>query len=206
MTYLYYNIVDFGSGYYSEVEREYADPCDWTALGVKALVLCFYGDPNNDANSTVQMYVGLEDSNGSYAEIRYGEGNGEDMNDIKVAEWQEWNVDLQDFNDGGVTLTHIKKVYIGFGDRDEPWVVGGIGVVHFDDIILYPTRCVPEYGPAGDVSGDCVVDLVDLGIMAEEWLKSGDLVADVYQDDKVDLRDYCILVGNWLEMKLWPAQ
>jgi len=206
MTYLYYNIVDFGSGYYSEVEREYADPCDWTALGVKALVLCFYGDPNNDANSTVRMYVGLEDSNGSYAEVRYGVGNGEDMNDIKVAEWQQWKIDLQDFNDSGVTLTDINKVYIGFGDRDEPWVPGGVGVVHFDDIILYPIRCVPEYGPAGDVSGDCVVDFTDLEIMAAEWLKSGDLVADVYQDGKVDLRDYCILVDEWLEMKLWPAQ
>jgi len=141
----------------------------------------------------------LRDSSNDITVLAY---NG-DANDVKIAEWQQWDIDLNDFD---VNLASVKSVYICFGDRDEPWVIGGIGVVHFDDIILYPIRCVPEYGPAGDVSGDCVVDFTDLEIMAAEWLESGDLVADVYQDGKVDLRDYCILVGNWLEMKLWPAQ
>ncbi|GAH67106.1 unnamed protein product, partial [marine sediment metagenome] len=141
MIYAYYNNINFGSGYYSEIEREYADPRDWTALGVKALTLCFYGNPNNDVGDTEQMYVGLEDSSGpnSYTEVRYGDGKDEDMNDIKLTEWQEWDIDLQDFNDGGVDLTNIKKVYIGFGDKGN-WMPAGSRVVYFDDIILYPTR------------------------------------------------------------------
>jgi len=204
MMYTYWNNINFGAGYYSEIEREYADPCDWTALGVKALALCFYGNPNNDAGDTEQMYVGLED-NGNYVEVRYGDGKDEDMNDIKLTEWQEWDINLQDFNDGGVNLTNIKKVYIGFGDRGN-WTPAGSGVVYFDDIILYPTRCVPKYGPVGDVSGDCVVDIADLEIMAGEWLDSDEIVADLYVDNKVNFKDYAVLVDSWLEMKLWPAE
>ena len=208
MEYRYDNTYDWGAGfYYSEAEREYADPCDWTASGVKALTLWFYGDPNNDADDTEQMYVGLEDSSGpdSYTEVRYGD-NGEDMNDVKIAEWQEWNIDLQDFNDAGVDLTDVNKVYIGFGDRDNLWFSGGEGIVYFDDIILYPPRCVPKYGPVGDISGDCIVDIADLEIMVDEWLDSGNAAADVYVDNKVDFKDYAVLVGSWLEMKLWPPQ
>jgi len=205
MIYTYYNNTNFGAGYYSEIEREYADPCDWTALGVKALTLCFYGDPNNATNDTEQMYVGLEDNNSNYVEVRYGDGKDEDMNDIKLTEWQEWDIDLQDFNDGGVDLTNIKKVYIGFGDRGN-LMPGGSGVVYFDDIILYPTRCVPKYGPVGDVSGDCVVDIADLEIMADEWLDGGNVVADLYVDNKVNFKDYAVLMDEWLEMKLWPAE
>jgi hypothetical protein len=103
--YTYDNTTDWGAGYYSEIECEYTDPCDWTASGVKALSLYFYGDPNNDANDTEQMYLGLEDSNGDYAEVRYGDGEGEDMNDVRIAEWQQWNINLQDFNEAGVDLT-----------------------------------------------------------------------------------------------------
>jgi hypothetical protein len=203
MAYMYKNPY---SPYYAEISNHFAlEPCDWTAYGVKSLTLCFYGDPRNDANDTEQMYVGLEDSNSDYAEVRYGDGDGEDMNDIRIEEWQQWNIALQDFNDGGVDLTDVNRLYIGFGYRDNP-VAGGSGVVYFDDIILYPTRCIPERGPVGDVSGDCVVDFADLDIMADEWLDSGNLVADVYEDNKIDFKDYALLMNHWLEMKLWPPQ
>jgi hypothetical protein len=202
MTYIYYNS---DIPYYSETKREYGDPCDWTALGVKALTLCFYGDPLNAATATEQMYVALEDSNGSYAEAKYG-GNGEDMNDIKIEQWQQWNIALQDFNDGGVDLSSIKKVYIGFGNKADPFMPGGEGVVYFDDIILYPIRCVPDYGPAGDVSGDCVVDFMDVELMAGEWLDGGDAVSNLHVDGRVDFKDFAVLADDWLEFKLWPAQ
>ncbi|MHC4575607.1 MAG: hypothetical protein ACYS76_16055, partial [Planctomycetota bacterium] len=128
---------------YSEIERTYDDPCDWTALDVKALAIYFYGDPNNDANLTEQMYVGLKDSDGNYAEMRYGD-NGEDMNDIKKQQWQEWNIRLQDFRDvNSINLAGIKTVYIGFGDKSNP-VPGGSGMVYFDAIRLYLPRCVPS--------------------------------------------------------------
>ncbi|MHC4645874.1 MAG: LamG domain-containing protein, partial [Planctomycetota bacterium] len=90
---------------------------DWTVLGVKALALFFCGDPTNDA--TEQMYLVLEDSSANIHVAKYGD-MGEDMNDIKTAEWQQWNIPLSDFNDNGVTITDVNKVRIGFGDRDNP--------------------------------------------------------------------------------------
>ncbi|HUW20239.1 MAG TPA: sialidase family protein, partial [Sedimentisphaerales bacterium] len=95
--------------YYSETERAFAQTQDWTEAGVKLLTLYFYGDPNNDANATEQMYVGLEDSGGEYAEVRYGD-YGQDMNDIKTAQWQRWDIILHDFNEGGVALEDVNRV------------------------------------------------------------------------------------------------
>jgi hypothetical protein len=190
-------------GSYSETERTFADPCDWDSLVYKVLALYFYGDPDNDANATEQMYLGLEDSNGpgSYAELRYGD-NSQDMNDIKVAEWQEWNLALSDFADGGVGLGAVKKIYIGFGDRSNP-IEGGKGVVYFDDIELCAYRCLlPK--PIADLNGDCVVDHKDLGMLAEKWLTTGSVAADLYPDSKVDGKDYAILANEWLKDKLWP--
>jgi hypothetical protein len=195
----YYDTSGWGGlfEYYSEIERSYSPrPRDWVGLGVKALSLCFYGDPYNDANATEQMYVGVEDSRGavSYKEVRYG-NYGEDMNDIKVAEWQEWNIDLQDFLDGGVDLTDV--------NRFNP-TPGGYGLVYFDDIRLYLPRCVPSRaGPVGDVTDDCRVDRIDLEILAGEWLTSG-IKADLVEDGNVDFKDYAVLAGSWLDWELWP--
>jgi hypothetical protein len=209
MVFLYDNTGFFWQAYYSEID---ADPCDlevgrdWTAWGVKSLTIYFYGDPNNDASDTEQMYVGLQDTSGpgSYAEVRYGD-YGEDMNDIKKQEWTEWNIPLSDFND--VNLTDVAKVVIGFGDRTNPWpggTPGGFGVVYFDDIRLYRPRCFPEkVRPVADLNNDCVVEYEDLSIVAQEWLTSG-VLADLYGDGNVDFRDYAIVAEGWLEERLWP--
>ena len=204
-----YDNTGFWMAYHSEID---ADPfylevgTDWTQWGVKSLTIYFYGDPNNDANDTEQMYVGLEDTSGagSYAEVRYGD-YGEDMNDIKKQEWTEWNIALSDFND--VILTDVAKVVIGFGDRTNPWPAGtpgGSGIVYFDDIRLYPPRCFPEkLKLAADLTGDCAVDYEDISIVAQEWLTTG-VLADLYEDGNVDFRDYAIVAEGWLEERLWP--
>ncbi|MHC4753344.1 MAG: LamG-like jellyroll fold domain-containing protein, partial [Planctomycetota bacterium] len=46
---------------------------------------------------------------------------------------------------------------------------GGSGVVHIDDVRLYPTRCVAKYGPAGDITDDCFVDNEDFATLASYW-------------------------------------
>ena len=181
MIYAYDNGDSLGDGleYYSEIERTFDTPQDWTEADVKILTLYFYGDPNNDANATEQMYVGLEDSSGegSYAEVKYGYYNDEDMNDIKDNDWQEWNIGLADF--AGVTLEQVKKVYIGLGIRgnlNPSGTPGGLGTVCFDDIRLYTPKCIASrLKPIGDLTDDCVVDLADVEVVAEQWLKG-----DVY--------------------------
>jgi len=105
MRYEYYNAFDFGAGYYSEIEHQYPDPCDWTTHGTKALTLHFYGDPNNDAGDTEQMYVGLEDNDGNYAEVRYGDG-------ATARRWLIDNVDGITVLSEGTTIEVFKGVDI----------------------------------------------------------------------------------------------
>ncbi|MHC4346395.1 MAG: LamG domain-containing protein, partial [Planctomycetota bacterium] len=60
---------------------------DWTSVDVRLLTVFFYGDADNDTNSTEQMYMGVMDTDGLYGEMRYGDDEGEDMNDLLVEEW-----------------------------------------------------------------------------------------------------------------------
>jgi hypothetical protein len=149
------------------------------------------------------LYVAVEDSSGKIKVV---------TNDNPLAsvdpDWQEWNIDLTQFSSAGVNLKAIKKMYIGLGNRTSP-KVGGTGTIYVDDIRVYPSRCVPSMGKAAaDLSGNCVVDYLDLDIMAQQWLQAIPpaiaLSADLNADKKVDLKDYVKLADSWLEEILWP--
>jgi len=167
------NVADLGTG-----------SKDWTVSGAKALVLYFYGDPLNGFDTTGldqdQMYVSV----GSGAVDVVVEYDG-DMNDIKEAWWHDWNIELQDFNNGGVDLTNVERFYIGFGGAATGQSDPGAGMeyyigdtVLFDDIGLYPTRCVAGRGPIGDiVGGDCIITYQDIDIMSRDWLMTDTLVS-----------------------------
>lgn len=165
---------------------------DWTVEGVKALAVHFYGAP---PNSVLPMYVKLKDGSGNEGVVTYGD-NGEDPNDLRAAGWHEWNIDLAIFDACGVELTDVKYIYLGFGSGN------GSGTVYFDDIRLYPPRCIlskrsadfakVDYAPAGCISGDCVIDFRDFAVLANEWLNT------------VDFKDLAVLVDMWLEEQLWP--
>jgi len=159
MWFFYYN--DSG---YSEVGRDLGGR-NFTALGVTVMTLFFYGDALNDAGSTEEPYVGIDDGT-HYAESRYTD-TGNPISDIQEEEWHEWNMVLSDFN--GVSLNNVQNIYIGFGQRgssDE----GGMGDVFIDDVRISGSKCIPELGPEWDWSDNCIVDLADVGIMADEWL------------------------------------
>ena len=155
--------------YYSEAERVInPGERDWTEAGVKMLTLFFYGDPLNAAGSTEQMYAGVKDGSGTSAKVAYGAHTGEDMSDIQVAEWHEWNVPLTEFTD--VTAGNVTNLYIMFGESDST-TAGGSGSVYFDDIRLYLPKCMPDIlKPDYDFSNNCIVDIADVGIMANAWL------------------------------------
>lgn len=169
-----------GKKYYSEIKADTSYlPIgrDWTKAGVKALTLWFYGDSNNNANATEQMYAKLNGTRVWY--------DG-DMNDVNEPSWHEWNIDLAKFSKLGVTLSNVTDIAIGFGDEDNTTKQGGAGVVYFDDILLYQPRCILskrtadftklDYAPAGyPASGDCIVDYGELDIMMNDWL-TGDYV------------------------------
>lgn len=195
---------EYEEGY--EVEAFTADePClpsligsDWTICGVKALVLYFYGEPCNPAN--VPMYVKLSDDSNE-GMVTYGD-DGEDPNDLCVAEWHEWNIDLALFDACGVDLTNVTAMTIGFGDGS------GSGTVYFDDIRLYPPRCVPSLAkPVGDFTNDCTVNFEDFAKLSRYWLQeelSVDIAPPPDGDGMVNIQDFAVFVDSWLEAELWP--
>jgi len=178
MYYWYDNTYDPGAGCYSEISNHFTlDPNNWTTAGVKMLTLWFYGYTGNATTGIEQMYAGLEDSDSDYAEVRYGNNEGEDINDINLAEWQDWNISLSWFTDANdeLNLTNIKKLYIGFGERGAS-EAGGSGQVCFDNIRLYqpicfPSKRSPEFAKL-DMDNDCIIGFGDVEIMAQEWLDS----------------------------------
>lgn len=183
----YYDNKRTGKVYYSEAEADTSNlgiGPDWTKEGAKALTLHFYGGPSNDANATERMYVALKD-NDSVAVVYY-DGN---PNHVREAKWHQWDIKLTDFTN--VECNSVKKVYIGFGNRDTHPAPGGSGLVYFDDIRLYPSRCVPSR-VKGNFNDDCIVDYADLKIMTDEWLND-------YQ-----FEDFASLADSWLEEVLWP--
>ena len=160
------------------------------------MTLRFYGDPANDSEATEQLYLGLQDTTGAYAEVRYGD-NGENMNDIKIVDWTIWDIDLQNFIDDGVNMADIDTVHIGFGDRSNSPLPGGAGVIHIDNIQLYGCICLPELAHATDLTGDCRTDLRDLNELAQVWLQ--EQIFDLYENAVVNLKDYAVLTNLWLQ-------
>jgi hypothetical protein len=162
MTFGYTNNGSTGKAMYSETEREWAVPQNWTVNGVKGLSLWFNGDA---ANSAEPLYVGVQDSLGTRKDVPH-----ENTSAVLIGGWEEWNIDLQEFANAGVNLTSVKKMYIGVGNRLAPQM-GGTGTLYFDDMRLYRPRCLPDKAkPVAGFNNDCVVDHLDLEILADDWL------------------------------------
>jgi hypothetical protein len=170
----YSNSLNWGPGYYSEIENNFDTPQDWTDASVQVLTLFFYGDPTNAIGSTEQLSIGVEGTSRVDVDIP-------DMNGLQVAEWQEWNIPLADFS--AATLTAIDTVYLKFGDSSNSDTPGGNGIVYFDDIRLYPSRCVPEFGPAFDFSGDCIVGFAEVAMLGDQWLMQDQILAGITAPD-----------------------
>jgi hypothetical protein len=182
--------------YYSEAIRTFSPAQDWDAIGAEVLQLFFYGTADNDANE--MMYLLLDDGVVSAAVPYPG-----DANDIRNEDWQQWNINLRDFTD--VNLANVANIAIGLGDETPP-LGSGEGVVYFDDIRLYPSECQEEI-PAADFNIDCVVDFKDLKVMAQNWLYFDIPIAlptDLYDDDRINFRDFALLANSWLDGQPLP--
>jgi hypothetical protein len=174
MLYIYDNTIQWDWDHYWSMVSRLVDFTDWDSLGLKVLTLHFYGDPANDANDTEELYVAVTDNSGgagNYTEARYGvEGN--DNNDLRVAEWHEWNVPLSRFSDGGVDLDNVETIYVGFGDKDNTDTAGGEGTIYLDEIWLQRPICLPAQGPQYDLDDDCIIAWGDMGVIGDDWLKT----------------------------------
>ena len=104
-----------GGATYSEAERTFTVPQDWTKAGVQTLALFFHGTAGN----TGQLYVKVNGSKVVY--------DG-DAADIEQAQWKQWNIDLASL---GVTLQNVTTMSIGIDGN------GAGGTLYVDDIGLY---------------------------------------------------------------------
>ena len=152
---------------YAEATRYFETPQDWVSSNEKALSLWFYGDAGNSID---MMYLLVNDNVAALAV--YGTNPADEPADIRNEEWTEWNVDLTAMADAGADLANVSSLTIGFGDRLSG-IGGGEGVVYFDDIFLYSTRCVPKQAQAliKDLNNDCVADWKDIVVLSGNWLE-----------------------------------
>lgn len=157
MAFDYYNSDQF----YSEATRTFDPAQDWSSAGGKVLELFVHGNLGNDITNT-EMYLTLSDGNNSEV-VLY-----DNINDIKELSWQLWRINLQNLT--SLNLSHIRTISIGLRTKPaQPFKVIR-GIVFFDDIRLYPSRCLEQNRPNADFNGDCAVSFEDLREMANSWL------------------------------------
>jgi len=128
--------------WYSEAERRWGTPQDWTVDGADTLTLYFRGDCDNGRD---KLYVGIEDSAGRIAVVTHPDANA-----VFTTQWQKWHIALADVQAVGVEAGAVKRMYIGVGDRKNPQP-DGAGRIYIDDIRLTYRNLV-----VGDSNGDAL--------------------------------------------------
>jgi hypothetical protein len=124
MPFDYYNAE---APYYSETQRTWTTPQDWTTGGVSGdWRLADVRGPiwGNDPD---QLYVVVQDSKGNSTVVPHPDG----VNAVLKDQWTEWLIPLTQFT--GVDLTNVKMMGIGVGNRTNP-VADGAGSLHIDDV------------------------------------------------------------------------
>jgi len=182
--------------YYSEAARTFETAQDWTAGGVRALTIYFFGDVNNVPSELDRPYVKV---NGVKVSFKG------DIAALTEEQWHEWNIDLALFV--GVDLQNVTEIILGFGDENNTTTPGSDGVVYFDDIRLYPARCVAAERDAAFaefdyVGEDCRVDYRELELMAANWLgpvlQPVPIVNPGFEDPVLDEDDW-----TWQDVPGW---
>ena len=115
---------------YSQVDLA-LDSQDWTLHGAQTLVIYFFGQPGNTGG---QVYAKV---NG--AKVLY-DGNA---NDIKMAQWHPWPIDLSSLN---TSLNNVTSIHIGIDGSNAN------GVIFVDDIFLstQPAEYITPVQPTTD--------------------------------------------------------
>jgi len=99
----------------SEAERMFDAAQNWSRHGIKSLSLSFFGDPEN---ASAQLYAEINGTRVSYP------GSAEDL---KIAAWMPWVIDLASLN-----VQNVTTLTIGIEGA------GAAGMLLIDDIRLYP--------------------------------------------------------------------
>jgi hypothetical protein len=108
-----------GTATYSEAERTFDTPQDWTQYGFKTLSLYFFGDADNSDAS--RLYVKINNT-----KVYYGGAAA----DLKLRVWMPWTIDLAAT---GANLQNVTQLAIGVEGA------GATGILFIDDIRLFPS-------------------------------------------------------------------
>ncbi len=111
--------------YYSEAERTWTTPQDWTVKGMNTLVLYVRGKA---LNGPAAFYVAIQDKNNRTAVVTHP-----DSAVLTATQWVEWKIPLTAFSNGGASTAAVKKMFVGAGDR-KATKAGGAGSLYVDDI------------------------------------------------------------------------
>ncbi len=103
--------------FYSEAERSFDMPQDWTMSGIESLTLQFRGEIDNEG----QLYIKINGTKVPY--------DG-DAADLAKALWHSWNIDLSIVE---ADLTNVAQLAIGIEGANAK------GILYIDDIRLYPS-------------------------------------------------------------------
>jgi hypothetical protein len=115
------------SPYYSEAERTFSSPQDWTAHGADSLCVYFHGIAGDTPNSSERLYLTVKDSSGKSKTVASVDAA------TMATSWQQWTIPLSEFTSAGVKMTAVKSIVVGVGNRTSP-AAGGTGTVYIDDI------------------------------------------------------------------------
>ena len=119
--------------HFTEATRTFDSPQDWTAVDVQTLSLSFHGDKDNFEHV---MYLKLEDAAGHSLKAEHPFAYA-----CQSEIWRQWNIALEQFGNGGVDLSRVKKITIGLGsgtnsgqpDKDRD-------AIYIDQIKLCPAK------------------------------------------------------------------
>lgn len=155
------------SPFFKEVTRKFETPQDWAANTIVALTFALKGD--ND-NAQQPLYVRIEDNNGVSHEA-----TSKYLHAVQTDVYRELDIELGEFADNGVDMTQVKKLTFGVGNKTSSPEQDGMDEMYIDFIRLYQPRCLnpDNVDLRGDANGDCRIDLFDLAILANGWLKEG---------------------------------
>jgi hypothetical protein len=137
-------------------ERAFSPSLDMVEADAAFFEISLFGDLSN---TDIQFGLQLKDSDGDLGtKVMYPTPE-----DMFTASWYLWQVKLSDLAGGNLDLDKISSLIISIDSVN--W-----GLIYVDNVLLWSPTCVAEFGPTGDVTGDCTVDMFDVYAMGSHWL------------------------------------
>lgn len=137
--------------------------------------------------------------------MAYGESAGGTGFDLKWLDPNDYEALAEDVNTSRKWIRYVKIECTATNPEDGP-------LPEVDAVS--DVSCCGDWKhrfPAGDVTGNCMVDMADVLMLSEYWLwevtdpNAAAGQADVFKDGWVDFKDFAVLGGNW-QMCTWGCE